>query len=411
MKPTLRFIHCADLHLDSPFKGIGSGLAGRLYQEVVESTFQAFERVISHAVENKVDFVLMVGDLFDQDGRSLKAQIRLKNGFQTLHKAGINVFVSHGNHDHTGGSFYPVEYPENVTIFKEESVSVVPFYKNGEHVANIEGFSYPERAVYEEKVGEYKRSEEDVFHIGMLHGSIATNTDHDVYAPFRLGQLNEVGLDYWALGHIHKRQILQDDPPVVYPGNIQGRHQNESGEKGCYLIELGEGDTTLTFLATSAIRFMDVSFDSVHSSIELYEQVEHWKEKNRNTLAPVLVKVVVEGSNMEGAREREALRDLIDIWNEAEEEESSWIWIQSLVTETKPTWDREELKEGSHFIADLIRHIDSKKQEVDQIVSELTSHKQGRKYIGSFTEEEKKEIVRDAETYLLTSLLEKERTE
>ncbi|WP_345243078.1 DNA repair exonuclease [Pontibacillus salipaludis] len=412
MKPTLRFIHCADLHLDSPFKGIGLGLSSRLSQNIMESTFQAFERVISHALENEVDFVLMVGDLFDQDGRSLKAQIRLKKGFETLHKAGIEVFLSHGNHDHTGGSFYPVQYPANVTIFNEESVSTVPFYKNGEHAANIQGFSYSRRAIYEEKAAEYERTSEDVYHIGLLHGSIATNTDHDVYAPFRISQLNEAGHDYWALGHIHKRQILQEEPPVVYPGNIQGRHHKEDGAKGCYLVDLEDTETTLTFLPTHSVLFQQITFDvsHIHTLSELHDEVDKWKEENRKVYGPMIFKIKIEG-HLDGDEMREeALNSLVDVWNDKEEEEEAWMWLQDIVVHSTPSWDREELKQGSHFVADLIRLIDES-DEVDSMLAELTTHKQGRRYVGTFSEEEKKEIISEAESYLLKSLLQEGRSE
>ncbi|QST00710.1 DNA repair exonuclease [Pontibacillus sp. ALD_SL1] len=412
MLPTLRFIHCADLHLDSPFKGIGSGLSSRLSKDVIESTFQAFERIISHALDNKVDFVVMVGDLFDQDGRSLKAQIRLKKGFDTLHKAGIRVFLSHGNHDHTGGSFYPVHFPDNVTIFKEEAVSTIPFYKNGQHVANIQGFSYSRRAVYEEKVIEYERTSEDVYHIGLLHGSIATNTDHDVYAPFRVSQLNEVGHDYWALGHIHKRQVLQEEPPIVYPGNIQGRHHKEEGAKGCYLVDLAETNTTLTFLPTHSVLFQQTTFDVSHIQTlgEFHDEVDKWKDENRQVYGPMIFKMKIEGHLEGDEMKEEAVRNLVDVWNEKEEEEEAWLWLQDIVIHSTPSWDREELKQGSHFVADLIRRIDES-DEIDPMLAELTTHKQGRKYVGTFSDEEKKEIVSEAEAYLLKSLLEEERSE
>ena len=101
---TIRFIHTADLHLDSPFKGMTAMPAERL-SRLRESTFTALSKLIDYALESKPDFVLIAGDIYDGENRSLRAQLKFKEGMDKLNSAGIPVFLSHGNHDHLGGKW------------------------------------------------------------------------------------------------------------------------------------------------------------------------------------------------------------------------------------------------------------------------------------------------------------------
>src|SRR5699024_2874381 len=116
MTESISFIHAADLHLDSPFKGL-SHLPEKVFDEVRQSTFQSFHHLIEIAVSKQVDFIVLVGDLFDHERQSLKAQIRLRNAFQELEKHQIQVYLSYGNHDYLNGNQHAVAFPENVHIF------------------------------------------------------------------------------------------------------------------------------------------------------------------------------------------------------------------------------------------------------------------------------------------------------
>lgn len=409
MKPSLRFIHCADLHLDSPFQGFYD-LPDSILTHVRESTFEAFHHVIDKAIEHKVDFVLFAGDIFDQDGRSLRAQIRFKKGLEKLNEKGIHAYVSFGNHDHLDGSFFPVTYPQNVHIFNRETVDTLPFYKGEEKVAQIHGFSYEKRAVRDSKIDEYPTPSKDVYHIGMLHGSIASNTDHDVYAPFRLEELVSKGYDYWALGHIHKKEVLHEEPHVVYSGNIQGRHRNESGDRGCYLVELKETATELTFVPTHTIRFesITINVDACESLDEVEEKVASWKEDARTSSPRTFYTLYLEGKLSNSIINKEVMNELQSIWNEQEEGETNWIWVHKLNWSQVPTWDRDQLMEGSHFVGELVRDLSSI-SSIQEDVRELTRHTQARKFIDSFSQDEQDEIKKQAEELLLTALMKEER--
>src|SRR5690625_3545256 len=248
MSKEISFIHAADLHLDSPFKGLAH-MPASIFEQVRESTFAALDRLINMAIETQVDFLLIVGDLFDNEKQSLKAQIRLRRAFEELKRHHINVYLSYGNHDYTNGNSHPVTYPDNVFIFQNEQVNYFTYKKNEQALANIYGFSYENRAVNENKAPSYRILDNQIpYHIATLHGSLHSNTDHDVYAPFYISDLAEKDFDYWALGHIHQREILKEDPYIVYPGNIQGRNRKEQGEKGCYHVSLSSTGTMASFI-------------------------------------------------------------------------------------------------------------------------------------------------------------------
>lgn len=207
----ITFVHSADLHMDSLFKTKGH-LPEELLERLRAGTFEAFDRLIQVCINEQADFLLIAGDVYHEELRSLKAQVHVRRGFEKLQKHDIHVYVSFGNHDFTGGAEHAVSFPENVHVFQSEEVQAFPFYKEGERLAHIYGFSYETRAVKDHKAREFQKTGHPLYHIAMLHGSLETKTDHDVYAPFTLEELKNKGMDYWALGHIHKREVLSSDP-------------------------------------------------------------------------------------------------------------------------------------------------------------------------------------------------------
>lgn len=273
----VRFIHTADLHLDSPFKGIRQ-LHPNLYETVYQATFQSFQTIVTRAIEEEVDFLLISGDIYDEENQSVKAQARLRDELGRLHQARIPVFLSHGNHDFMGRGTLRLQLPDNVTIFGTEPETVQLQTRLGERVA-ITGFSYKTRWLQERIIQSYPQRQQDVdYHIGMLHGYLdGMESSEGVYAPFSLSELNQKQYDYWALGHIHKRQALQELPPVLYPGNIQGRNPNETGEKGALLVQLQKGiDPEVHFFPTAPVVWeeREVSLQGVGSLSGLYNCLE-----------------------------------------------------------------------------------------------------------------------------------------
>ncbi|WP_054669975.1 metallophosphoesterase family protein [Lentilactobacillus senioris] len=231
----MKFIHAADLHLDSPFRGLAnSKMPTALLQRMQQSTFEAATRVFDAAINNQVDFVLLVGgDLFDRAEQSINAKYFLNQQLNRLNDAKIPVIISFGNHDYFAGDVNQLGFPENVFVFSNEVTTTKLTLKDGTVVA-ISGFSFANQWVSERMIANYPAADPQVdWNIGMLHGSAeGIHSTEGTYAPFSLAELNSKNYDYWALGHIHQRQSLDDQHVINYPGNTQGRHINESGSKG-----------------------------------------------------------------------------------------------------------------------------------------------------------------------------------
>lgn len=256
----IRFIHTADLHLDSPLLGL-KHMPTNIFKRLQESSFHALRKMIDIAIHQRVDFVVIAGDLYDGEDRSIRAQVRFKKEMERLEKNGILVYIIHGNHDHLGGNWTKIEMPKNVNIFGEE-VEVKEITTPNGATVNLYGFSYPVRHVYERKIDSYVKKTDADFHIGLLHGNLEGSTEHGNYAPFQLKDLLVKGFDYWALGHIHKRAVIGEHPTIVYPGNMQGRHKKETGPKGCYLVTLNEYRSDLEFIETCDVIWERVEIDA-----------------------------------------------------------------------------------------------------------------------------------------------------
>ncbi|WP_239256083.1 metallophosphoesterase family protein [Listeria ilorinensis] len=279
----LRFIHMADLHLDSPFAGLKK-IPERLFAEIKEASNRSLARGVDAAIREAVDFVLIAGDIYDKEDLSIRAQVVFYQEMKRLEQADIPVYLIHGNHDFYAEGQDRLQLPENVTVFPPH-VKTVLFQRANRPTASIYGFSYDRRHIPEKRIQEYQRTGEADFHIGLLHGSEITQSEaHDVYAPFSVNELKSKRFDYWALGHIHKRMTLDLEPMIHYPGNMQGRSRKELGPKGCTFVTLDEGGSTATFIPTSPLIWEDViiQFDEVPDKTQLFKRLTdclaHYKE-------------------------------------------------------------------------------------------------------------------------------------
>ncbi|WP_066174228.1 metallophosphoesterase family protein [Bacillus marinisedimentorum] len=406
---SLRFIHAADLHLDSPFKGLRSLPAG-LFEKMEDSTYTALKRLADTAIRERVDFVLIAGDVFDNENRSLQAQLRFNREMSRVAREGIDVYIMHGNHDHFSGTMNELSWPDNVHFFPPGKVKMLPFYKKDLLVAGLYGFSYQERAATENMTGYYRKEPGPLYHIGVLHGSEETSEGHSRYAPFKTSELVEKDFDYWALGHIHKRSRLSTHPPIIYPGNLQGRHRKESGEKGFYLVEMQgpEEAAELHFHSAQAVKWstIDLPINGLSNVTELTGLLEEKMEETRTEGNGVLldIRFIGDGPLHTELQEEDFLEDLASILNEGEELEDSFVWVNSWQIETVPHWNREDLAADGHFLGDLIRAIDGF-EEIEETLAPLYRHKKGRKYLPRLGETEKRQLLEDAERLLLNELL------
>lgn len=235
-----RFLHAADIHLDSPLKGLESYEDAPL-EAIRGATRRAFDNLIDLAIEEKVDFVLIAGDLYDGDWKDYNTGLFFVSRMGRLDKAGIKVFIVSGNHDAASHITKAMPLPGNVTFFSAKKPQSITLDDLG---AIIHGQSYSSKAITENLAFGYPQRDSNYFNIGLLHTSLTGREDHENYAPCSPDDLKSKGYDYWALGHVHKREAVSEDPLIIFPGNIQGRHIKETGTKGATLITVEEGRVT-----------------------------------------------------------------------------------------------------------------------------------------------------------------------
>src|SRR5712671_3862472 len=219
---SLRFIHAADLHLDSPFRGLANADPG-LRDSLQSATLGAFDAIVDHTIESKSDFLVIAGDLYDSRDRSLRALVAFRRQMERLAERDISVYIVHGNHDPLNGWGSEFQLPPNVTTFAGKPIteSVI---RRGKEIARVTGVSYARERVTENLAATLRPDEDSPYSVGVLHANVGGHTGHADYAPVTLEELTASGFQYWALGHVHTRSILAAEPAAVaYPGNPQGR--------------------------------------------------------------------------------------------------------------------------------------------------------------------------------------------
>lgn len=386
----IKFIHCADLHLDSPFKS-KSHLAPSIFEDVQNSAYESFKKIVDTALKEEVDFVLIVGDLFDSENRTLRAEVFLKEQFKRLEKEQIFVYISHGNHDPLTEKITN-DWPDNVSVFSNRVETYQAITKDGETIF-VHGFSYQHDTSYENKIDEYPSSQgKKGIHIGMLHGTYSKSSTKNRYTEFILENLNQKLYHYWALGHIHERQELSDMPPIHYPGNIQGRHFGEQGPKGCLLVEGDHLRLNATFIPTQQIRFEEATINTDKLTKQgIYEAIQSFKESVRsNGKAFYRLTVNVDSDRPISSQDISQIKEMIDDY---EENEHHFVIIETL---TFNYMQMDEVPLVREFSADLIK--DNKVFE--EAMTELYLNPRASKYLEDYTEFDTVELVNRAENIL-----------
>ncbi|EMQ4905980.1 exonuclease SbcCD subunit D [Listeria monocytogenes] len=392
----IQFLHMADLHLDSPFIGL-STLPQPLFSAIQESTFQSLERITTVAIKEAVDFVLIAGDIYDSEDQSVRAQARFAKEMKRLEAANIPVFMIHGNHDFIEKHKEKLALPSNVHVFLEQ-VEVMSYKTVTGVSVNIYGFSYNERHIRSSRVGEYKIQGDADFHIALLHGSeVSSSEEHDVYAPFRVQEISKKGFDYWALGHIHKRQLLAESPSIYYPGNIQGRNRKESGEKGSSIITLSETSTTIDFIGTSPIIWEEAVITLPENSEinAFYRETTKLLESYQGRSHSYFLHIIVKMENKQKIDTNDWLQMLQE---EVEITDNTFVWVHKLTTETTNQSNSQTWYE-SHLAGEEIKHSFETLQDESafyQAVEALYLESGVSRYLDDLSEIDRERLLHDA---------------
>jgi exonuclease SbcD len=282
-----RFIHTADLHLDSPLNTLAlrnADLAG----DVRIASRTALERIVSACIENEVDALILAGDLYDGDQRSIRTAEFLTRQMRRLHEKHIRVFIIRGNHDAASAITRELSLPDNVHVF-DTSGGTVRIEHSG---VAVHGVSFPKGRVPKSLLPRFAAPVPGMFNIGLLHTSVSGSEGHDVYAPCTLAELKAQGYDYWALGHIHKRMVHSRDPAIVMPGIPQGRDINEDGRKSATLVTIdGRRLVDIAEVPTASVQFerVRVNLTGADELPEILRRAETALEQTRSGVAADLL--------------------------------------------------------------------------------------------------------------------------
>ena len=256
-----RFVHAADIHLDSPLRSLALRDPD-LAELIGNATRRALVRIVDLCLEEQVDALLLAGDLYDGDQTSMKTARFLADQIRKLHEAGIRVFVIRGNHDALSRITKELTFPDSVTLFTGRANAVAIERARGELPVVVHGVSFAEAHAPESLLGKYRPPIEGAVNIGLMHTSLDGSPGHDPYAPCRTADLHASGFRYWALGHIHMRTTLDGDATIVMPGMPQGRDINEAGPKSVSLVTVRDDRSVLVEeRLTSVAQFERVAVD------------------------------------------------------------------------------------------------------------------------------------------------------
>ncbi|MDU7064811.1 MAG: DNA repair exonuclease [Lactobacillus crispatus] len=309
----MKFIHFADAHLDSPFRGL-SFLPSEEFNYIYQAADQSLKRIVDLALAEKVDLVLIAGDTFDSSQPSPRAQLFFAEQVKRLTDAQIQVVMIFGNHDHMKQEDLLVSpSPYFKLLGNSETVEQATFTTDAGFNYDVIGFSYLNNHITEDKIPEFPAKGKN-YTFGLMHAQEKSATaSQNVYAPFTVDELQNLNYDYFALGHIHARNNLSSTPWIVYPGNIQGRHINEMGAKGCYLGEIDEnsGKTTIDFKETGPILWQGtkINLEGAISKADLQAKIIAKLESGQKTY----FSLTIAGAQYLSTEERDLVQDP-DFW-------------------------------------------------------------------------------------------------
>lgn len=232
----MRFLHAADLHLDSPMQGL-ERYDGAPVAEMRDATRRAFENLVRACLEERAEALLLAGDVFDGDWKDMNTGVWLVRALAPLAEAGVRVLVVRGNHDAASEVGRHLRWPANTHLFAHDAPSTWVDERLG---LAVHGQSYPRREVREDLVPGYPEPRSGLLNVGLLHTNVGGRPGHAEYAPTSLSRLQAKGYAYWALGHVHEPATLSEAPWVVYPGNLQGRNAREVGPRGAVVVDVDE---------------------------------------------------------------------------------------------------------------------------------------------------------------------------
>lgn len=417
----IKFVHTADIHLDTPFKGL-SNLNNELAEKLRKSILQSFKNIIDLCIREKADFLLIAGDIFESHQRSLSAQLQFIAEINRLNEYNIPAYMACGNHDPMNSWLNELKLPPNLHRFSADQPESVIYPGSGTPVAEISGISFKEQKTTKNLAALFPPARQNIpFSIALMHGTTGLPGPHENYAPFRPRDIENKGYDYWALGHIHKPGVISSEPYIVYPGNPQGRDFGETGMKGCYLVEMSQGKKTeLQFIPVHTIRFEKHAIDITRLTAldQLPRVIEHplLNEKQNSREVNSIARVQLHGRTPlhKALYKPGVAEELAEQINERYINSHPFLWIDKIDIKTSPPLDFEQLEKGNDFPAGILRkcseyqnHPGRLQELVQKKKSELSSYAINKE-LDEFTRQDMDEIIGQAKQFLIDQLFKEE---
>ncbi len=357
----LKFIHAADIHLGRPFSGLEKWdpELGRLCRK---AGYTAWERIIQGALDHKVDFVTLAGDVFDSPNPSVRARVAFRDEVLRLYDAGIPVFMALGNHDSLAVFPQPLHSLPGLHVFGPEPEGVRPQLQGKADGVMIFGASFERPVVTHNLVSMFRRDPGVDLAVGVVHANVSSIRGHLDYAPCTLDDLKSVGMDAWCLGHVHARVVLSEEPLIFYPGAGQGAHVNETGPHGYHLVRLTSGKgTSAEFISAAPVVWSKVDVD-VSDCAGIEDVVDAAGMACRNILSDedtteafvVRIHLIGSGSPTTTRASREN-KELLDILSERLSNLPVPVFPESIRDLTALPFDPEVLLKEEGFLGDFLK--------------------------------------------------------
>ena len=354
----ITFLHAADIHLDSPLKNLAAR-EGAPVDIIRGATRRAFDNLIRLALDEDVDFLLLAGDLYDGTWKDYNTGLFFIDRMHRLRKAGIRVFLVSGNHDAASRITRALRLPDNVVHFSSSRPQTVLIK---DCAVAIHGQSYSCRAVSDNLALAYPDPVPHFFNVALLHTALSGRPGHEPYAPCSREELIHKGYDYWALGHVHEREVVCRDPWIIFPGNLQGRHIREIGPRGATLVQVEDGRISGVSareldVVRWSLRALDCS--DVASEADLLDVAGQAfrQELDRADGRPLMLRLVLEGAS---PFHGELLRDS-RFWENSLEAlaiDSGDLWLEKILFQTRRVEELDPVSMEGSPLAGFLRTLD-----------------------------------------------------